>query len=56
MAPRRGSKACGFQLSKTPAQVDMPAPNFGRDTALVLAELGYDVAQIAALVAASVLT
>jgi len=45
-----------YRLSETPAQLDRPAPYFGRDRDIVLRELlGYDEERIAALDARGVL-
>ena len=38
-----------FVLSATPASIRTPPPSLGQDTDAVLAELGYDAAEIAAL-------
>jgi crotonobetainyl-CoA:carnitine CoA-transferase CaiB-like acyl-CoA transferase len=39
------------KLSQTPGSLRTPPPAFGADTRRVLAELGYDAAQIAAMAA-----
>jgi alpha-methylacyl-CoA racemase len=42
------------RLGGTPAQPPRPAPALGQDTTTILAELGYDAAEIAALIAAGI--
>ncbi len=36
-----------FQLAATPATIRTPPPTLGQDTDAILAELGYDPAEIA---------
>jgi crotonobetainyl-CoA:carnitine CoA-transferase CaiB-like acyl-CoA transferase len=50
-------ETCRFQLSLTPAEVRVAAPEYGRDTNLVLRDwLGLDEARIAELREAGALT